>query len=164
MLPDSWSHQDIGAVGFTGDTAFDAPSGTFSLKAAGADVWDTADGLHLAWRPLTGDGYILARVRGLQNSSSSAKAGVMIRESLSPGAANAFAAVTVGKGTAFQRRLSTGGVTTSTTGPVSGAPYWVKIERIGNTINAYSSPDGAIWTQVGSETFSMGPTILIGLG
>jgi hypothetical protein len=72
--------------------------------------------------------------------------------------------VSSSKGQAFQRRTVTGGVTTSTTGPTAGAVYWVKIERIGNTVNAYSSPDGAAWTLVGTDTVTLGPTMLVGLG
>ena len=39
-----------------------------------------------------------------------------------------------------------------------------EVERVGNTINAYSSADGATWNLVGSDTFAMGETILVGLG
>ena len=52
--------------------------------------------------------------------------------------------VSSSKGQAFQRREVGGGASVSTTGPANGAPYWVKLERIGSTINAYSSADGAI--------------------
>jgi hypothetical protein len=40
----------------------------------------------------------------------------------------------------------------------------VKLERIGSTINAYSSADGTTWSLVGSDTFTMGSSLLIGLG
>ena len=72
--------------------------------------------------------------------------------------------VSYSKGQAFQRREVGGGASVSTTGPANGAPYWVKLERIGSTINAYSSADGAAWTLVGSDTFTMGSAMLIGLG
>ncbi|MCU1382881.1 MAG: hypothetical protein JWL71_1578 [Acidobacteria bacterium] len=162
-LPDGWAHQDVGNVGFTGDTTFDAVSGTFSVKGAGNDVWGTADAFDFASRPLTGDGFIIARVRSLQNTSTSAKAGVMIRETLAPGSANAFMLVTQGKGTDFQRRQATGGSTVNLVGGTGTAPYWVKLERIGDTFNAYQSTDGATWTLVGSDTIAMGPTVYIGL-
>jgi hypothetical protein len=162
-LPGGWSHQEVGNVGFTGDTTFDAASATFSVKGAGADVWGAADAFHFASRPLTGDGFIIARVRSLQNTSSSAKAGVMIRESLAPESANAFMLVTQGKGTDFQRRQSTGAATVNQVGGSGKAPYWVKLERIGNTFNAYQSVDGATWTLVGSDTIPMAATVYIGM-
>jgi phosphatidylserine/phosphatidylglycerophosphate/cardiolipin synthase-like enzyme len=162
-LPDGWSHQEVGNVGFTGDTTFDAASGTFAVKGAGNDVWGAADAFHFASRSLTGDGFIIARVRSIQNTSSSAKAGVMIRESMAPGSANAFMLVTQGKGTDFQRRQTTGASTLNLVGGTGKAPYWVKLERIGDTFNGYQSADGATWTLVGSDTIVMGSTVYIGL-
>jgi regulation of enolase protein 1 (concanavalin A-like superfamily) len=162
-LPDGWLHDDIGAVGFTGDTAFDPVSGTFSVKAAGTDVWGAADAFHYAYRALNGDGFIVARVRSLQNTSTSAKAGVMIRESLAPDAANAFMLVTQGKGTDFQRRLTPGAATVNQVGTANKAPYWLKLERIGHTFNAYQSADGAAWTLVGTDTIAMGTSVYIGV-
>jgi phosphatidylserine/phosphatidylglycerophosphate/cardiolipin synthase-like enzyme/regulation of enolase protein 1 (concanavalin A-like superfamily) len=163
-LPDGWSDAGIGAVGFTGGTSFDVPSGTFTVKGAGNDVWGTADAFHYAYRALNGDGFIVARLRSLQNTSSSAKAGVMIRESLAAGAANAFMLVTQGKGTDFQRRQATGAQTVNQVGTATAkAPYWVKLERIGNTFNAYESLDGATWTLIGTDAIPMGTSVYIGL-
>ena len=163
-LPDGWTHQEIGAVGFTGDTAFDAATGSLIVKGAGNDVWGSADAFHFAYRVMNGDGFIVARVRSLQNTSTSAKAGVMIRESLSPNAANAFMLVTQGKGTDFQRRQATGGLTVNQVGtPAAKAPYWVKLERIGDTFNAYESADGATWTLIGTDTITMATSVYVGL-
>jgi phosphatidylserine/phosphatidylglycerophosphate/cardiolipin synthase-like enzyme len=163
-LPAGWSHADIGNVGFTGDTTFDGTSGTFTVKAAGSDVWNAADSFHFAYRALSGDGFIVARVRSLGNTSPSAKAGVMIRETLDPGSVNAFMTVTPSKGTAFQQRQTPGAATIATAGTMNKAPFWVKLERIGNTFNAYQSADGGTWTLVGTGTIAMGTTVYIGLG
>ena len=43
------------------------------------------------------------------------------------------------------------------------APYWVKLERIGTTVNAYESADGITWTLVGSDTVAMDAAVYIGL-
>ena len=40
----------------------------------------------------------------------------------------------------------------------------MKLVRAGNLITGYESPDGVDWTVVGSDTFTMGSTVLIGLG
>lgn len=65
-------------------------SGTFTVNGAGAGVNNgaTTDAFHFVYQPLPGDGTIVARVVSLQGSS--AQAGVMIRESLSWGATNAY--------------------------------------------------------------------------
>jgi hypothetical protein len=162
-LPGGWMHADIGDVGFTGDATFDAASSTFSVKAGGADVYGAADAFHYVYRTLTGDGFIVARLKSLQNTSTAAKGGVMVRETLEPGSPNAYMQVMQGKGTAFQRRQTPGGTTLNTAGTLNKAPYWVKLERIGHTFNAYQSADGATWTLVGTDTVVMGQTVYIGV-
>src|SRR5262249_54113985 len=137
--PNPWSHQDIGAVGVPGDAAFDATTGVLTVSGAGADVWGAADALHYAYQPLTGDGRIVARVTSVQNTNVWAKAGVMIRDTLDPGSAQAFMLVSFSKGLAFQRRDTANGASVNTSGAMAAAPYWVMLDRTGNTINAYQS-------------------------
>ena len=44
------------------------------------------------------------------------------------------------------------------------APCWVRLVRQGSLVTAYKSPDGAAWSEVGSESIKMGRRIFIGLG
>jgi regulation of enolase protein 1 (concanavalin A-like superfamily) len=162
-LPSPWTHQDVGAVGAAGNAWYAASTSTVVVKGAGADIYGTADAFHFVYQPLNGDGTITARVTGVQNTNAWVKAGVMIRETLDPGSAQGLMHVSYSKGQAFQRRTVGGGASTSTAGPISGAPYWVRVRRIGSTITAYSSPDGATWTQVGTDTIAMGSNVLVGL-
>jgi hypothetical protein len=161
---DSWTHQDIGAVGVAGSATYSSSTSTFTVTGAGADVWGTADALQYAYVPLAGDGRIVARLTSVQHVSAWTKAGVMIRETLSPGSAQAFMLVSAGKGLAFQRRRATGSISVTTAGAAAKAPYWVRLDRAGNTITAYQSPDGAAWTLVGTDTIPMAATVYVGLG
>ncbi len=158
-----WGHQDIGTVGAAGNASFDGSTNTFSVKGAGADIWNAADAFQFAYRPMTGDGVAIARVATVQNVASWTKAGVMIRETLDANSTNAYMLVSAAKGLSFQRRLTTGGATVSTAGALVAAPCWVKLERIGNTFNAYVSGDGASWTLVGSDTVAMAANVWVGL-
>lgn len=161
-LPSGWSTVDVGAVGATGSAS--GSGGSFTVSGAGADVWGTADAFRFAYTSLTGDGTIVAQVTSVQYVASWTKAGVMIRETLDPSSRHAFMLVSAGKGLAFQRRVATGGLSTSTAGPVATAPYFVKLTRAGTTITAYASADGAAWTFVGSDSFSNLPsTVYVGL-
>jgi regulation of enolase protein 1 (concanavalin A-like superfamily) len=162
-LPVPWSHQDVGAVGVAGGASYDGAQSIFTLNGAGADVWGTADAFHFASQPWSGDLRIIARVISVQNMQAWTKAGVMLRESLTAGSAHASMFVSAAKGLAFQRRVSAGATSVSTAGPLSGAPAWVKIERIGATFNAYSSTDGVSWVLVGSDTIPMDSTVYVGL-
>jgi regulation of enolase protein 1 (concanavalin A-like superfamily) len=162
-LPGNWSHQDIGAVGVAGDASFDTQTSTFSVRGAGADIWGSADAFHFAYQRVSGDTRIVARVDEVENVDAWTKAGVMIRGSLDPSAPQALMLVSAGKGLAFQRRLSAGGTSVSTSGASKAAPYWVRLDRIGSTITAYQSTDGALWSLVGSDTIAMGADVFVGL-
>jgi hypothetical protein len=156
-----WSDQDIGAVAATGSaTSADC---NWTIVGSGVDIWDYADEFHYVYQTLSGNGQIVARVVSVTNTDLWAKAGVMIRETLDTASRHAMMVVTPGNGTAFQRRTSTGGVSTHTAGSVVTAPYWVKLVRRGNTFTGYESPNGSAWTQVGTDTVSMASSIYIGL-
>jgi len=71
--------------------------------------------------------------------------------------------VSYSKGLAFQRREATGASSVNTAGASVVAPYWVRLVRAGNAFSAYSSPDGATWTLVGTDTIPMASTVYVGL-
>jgi tripartite motif-containing protein 71 len=161
QLPAGWSTGDVGKVGIPGRAFF--LNGTFTLNGSGADIWGSADGFRFVYRELTGDTQIIARVASLEKTSSFAKGGVMIRQSLAANSMHAMMDLTPGNGAEFSRRSAAGGSTTVTSrsGPV--APYWVKLVRSGNTFTGYISSDGGSWTQVGSSTIAMTASVLVGL-
>ncbi|MHC4367277.1 MAG: discoidin domain-containing protein, partial [Planctomycetota bacterium] len=156
----------------------EAPAGTFTVTAEGADIWNQADEFHYVYKQLTGVGSIVARVDSVANTDPWAKSGVMIRDTLDAG--SAFAAVyitpanadgTPTQGCRFQARTDAGVNATSDTSVATAeqmaitAPYWVKIERdvAGNFRGSYSS-NGAAWTSmVWRPAVSMGSTVYIGL-
>ena len=113
-LPNGWATADIGSVGAAGSASGSA--GSFTVTAAGADIWGTADALRYVYLPLTGDGAIVSQVNSIQPVANWTKAGVMMREALSASSAQAMMIVSANKGLAFQRRVVAGGVSTSTGG------------------------------------------------
>jgi hypothetical protein len=160
-LPEPWEHGDVGAVATRGDASF--ADGAFTV-AGSLDIWGKADGFHFVHRPLAGDGQVVARVLSVQDTSNHAKAGVMIRESLDPGARHATLVVTPGEGTQFLRRKEAGGVTTNTNPMRNGGkfPYWVKLVRKGDEFTAFESLDGRDWALVGAETIPLGRPAVAG--
>ena len=161
-LPSPWTSQNIGNTAITGSASYS--NGTFTVQGSGADIGGTADAFRYVYQPLNGDGTITARVATLQlKSDVAAKAGVMIRESLTAGARNVGVFVTRSNGVTFQRRLTTDGSTTSTAGAAVAAPYWVRLVRSGNTLSGYQSSDGVNWVFVGSDTVSMTANVYVGL-
>jgi len=156
-----WSAQDIGAVAAPGSAG--AAGSAFTVRGSGADIWGSADELQFVHRKLAGDGAITARVASLDATHEWAKAGVMIRESLAPGAKHAFVLVSAAKGLAFQRRISTGGSSASTSGGAGAAPRWLRLTRASSTVTAFASSDGTSWTKIGSASISMATDVYIGL-
>ena len=162
-LPNGWSSRDIGAVGAAGNATYDDAAGRFTVSGSGADIWGTSDEFRFAFTTMTGDGSIVARVASLTNEDAWTKAGVMMRESLTASSAQAMMVVSSAKGLAFQRRTTTGGESTNTSGGAGTAPYWVKLSRTGNSFSAFVSTDGSTWRLVGSDTIAMGSSINVGL-
>src|SRR4029077_766827 len=114
---------------------------------------------------MNGEGKMGARGSTQQNTDPQAKAGVMIRETLAPGAANAAVVVMPTNAVQFQRRVSTNGtsVYSRATGAGIVVPYWVKLIRFGNVFTAYHSADGSTWKALGTSTIPMSSNVLIGL-
>jgi hypothetical protein len=156
QVPGAWAARDIGSPTPTGSSAYDESSQIFTVNAGGADIWGTSDKFRFVYRPLIGDGEIIARVDSITQADQWSKAGVMIRSSLTPGAAHALAIVSAGKGVAFQRRTKDGGPSTNTAGPVSTAPRWVRLMRVGTHVMAYTSSTGSSWTEIGSDIIALG--------
>lgn len=162
-LPYGWLSQDVGSVGVTGNATYSG--GVYTVAGSGSDIWGSADGFRYASQAITGDCDIRARVTSQTNTHEWARAGVMIRESLDAGSKHANMFVTPGHGFDFQYRGSTGGGSSSVTGPaLNAAPNnWVRLVREGNFFTAYASADGNSWTTIGSTTVTMGSTVYAGL-
>ena len=158
-----WSTQDVGAVGFAGETDLSSDPAIIGLRGSGADIWGTADAFAFHSTLWTLDGTITARVRSIQNTDVWAKAGVMFRETLSPGSKHVMLIVSPGKGIAMQYRSATGGASSQIAQQAGMAPEWVRITRAGNTFTGYASEDGVTWRTVGAVTIAMSGDAYAGL-
>ena len=160
-LPSSWTGADIGANTAGADISHDG--GTFRVKGAGADIWGRADSFQFAYRALEGDGEIVARVSALSNTHPWAKAGVMIRSGLKADAPHAALTLTPNNGAWFIQRGAVGAETSVVASRSKNLPRWVKLSRQGETVRAYTSPDGSSWTSVGAKTLELGARAYVGL-
>ncbi len=132
-LQSPWNHVDLGNTGYQGDAIFDG-LGTFTVRGSGADIWGTADAFHFLYQPLMGDGAVLERVASQTNVNAWAKAGGMIRESLTAGSTHGMAFVSPTNGLVFQGRTATGGGSFGQPAAAGQAPFWTKVERRGEMI------------------------------
>jgi hypothetical protein len=118
---------------------------SFAMSGEGTDIWGTADQFRFAYKTLTGNGSIIARVDSLQNTNVWAKAGVMIRNTLDANSVHAMTIMAASGTSSFQRRTTRGGTSLGTDNTNIGFPYWVKISRSGNTLTSQRSADGVNW-------------------
>ena len=160
-LPRGWSDADIGDVGLPGETSF--LNGNFHLLASGSDIWENADAFRFTFKPLTGDGQIIARIQSFQYTDPWAKAGVMLRENVSTGAKYTFVGFTGQGGSVFQSRATTDALSASTDGPATKMPHWLKLVRAGDIFTRYVSDDGTTWELIGSATIPMSKNLVVGL-
>ena len=137
-----------------GREQFFAPTHPGRVPAQSADLWQS-----------TALPCLVVKVATQENTSSSAAAGVMIRDTTDPSSKHASMLSTPGNGVFFQRRLATGGATSQTilAGARITASYWMKLVRSGDTLTGYWSSTGTSWSPLGSDTISMGANVLIGV-
>jgi len=166
-----WTRSGIGSLSlwFRGHAASvgsfaEAPAGTITMTAAGANIWGAADEFHYAYKTLNGPGSIIAKVESITDTHAWAKGGVMVRDTLEPGSAHGTMFLTSAQGLAFERRNETGGNTTRDRQTGITAPYWVKIEvEAAGAVRTSYSADGVAWTELARDAIAMDGPVHIGL-
>ncbi|WP_235505838.1 alginate lyase family protein [Variovorax sp. Root411] len=168
-ITSGFSSADIGSASPAGVATY--ANGKWTVQGAGNDIFrGTQDASHFVYKALTGNSAIVAKVDSVQNTSPAAVAGVMMRTSLEPYAPHASMAIaSSGQAKQNMQGLAVYGgsnYANKAMGIASSTPsYWVKLERIGNIITGYVSPDGTNWaaTNVGRIVAPVPDTIYVGL-
>ncbi|WP_160164152.1 M4 family metallopeptidase [Nafulsella turpanensis] len=164
--PAPWAIADVGSVGEPGTICY--IDGKFELNGSGSGIGDKADAFYFTYQELTGDGELIARVNALENTSSEAKAAVMVRENLQSGSMFAMAALVAnpnGTGTAarFEYRKTAGSKASGGAYQSVSTPEYIRIVRTGSQVSAYVSETNGNWVLLGSSKINFGATIYVGL-
>jgi ABC-type transport system involved in multi-copper enzyme maturation permease subunit len=143
---------------------------SFAVGPAGEPV---ADSFYFVRQPLTGDGSITVRVTSMTGLLPPfklpatpngpfdtrpgvepwAKAGIIIKSSLTEGSPYAAMMVAVGHGVRMQWNYT--GDTPGLAGAVGPTnPRWLRLTRSGDVLTGFDSADGTHWTEVGMVTLS----------
>ncbi|MGJ7498651.1 discoidin domain-containing protein [Variovorax sp. RT4R15] len=168
-ITSGFSSADIGGAAPASTATY--ANGKWTVQGAGNDIfWSTQDACHFTYKAITGNSAIIAKVESVENTHPAAVAGVMMRTSLEQGAPRAWMAVASnGQAKQNMQKLAVYGGSNYGTKAFniasSTASYWVKLERIGNIITGYVSPDGTNWaaTDVGRIDAPVPDTIYVGL-
>lgn len=159
VLPAGWASTDLGWSPLPGQATH--TDGTFRVTGGG-DLWGDADRFHFAYAALDGDGTITAELTGFEADQPWAKGGLMVRSALSSGAAHAALYLTPGHGLQMQARPVAGSGSVAVAGTPGQAPTWLRLQRQGPTVTAYTSEDAASWRFVGTVDAAFGETVYVG--
>ncbi len=161
-LPVDFTSQDIGSVRRPGSATCD-PNGLFTIRASGYGAWGPRDSFHLASTPMSGDGQIIARLTGVDDSHGQMVAGIMIRQNLAPDATMAGTTIYPAGEVRLSRRPQSM-LPEFRNAADPGRRPWLRLTRNGDRFAAYCSADGMYWDFVDSQTIPMQDPVLIGLG
>ena len=161
-LPSPWQSSSIGLPAIPGSVSDSA--GTFTVNAAGTDLYGTSDQLEFAYQSVSAVNTFGAHVASETNTSSWARAGLMVRATTDPASPYYGVFVTPGNGVVVQWRSAQGGKTAQV--KVAGtAPTWLQIGVSGGVYTAYTSSDGVTWTAIAGSatTLSLPGPVLVGM-
>jgi hypothetical protein len=116
---------------------------------------------------MNSDGFISARVVSESNTNAYAKAGIMFRDSLDPGATHVILDVKPDGFVEFLARSTTGGSTTYVGGVQTSFPVSLKLQRnddsAGSIFMAYALDASNTWQPIAWVQIPMGPNATAGL-
>ncbi len=180
MLPvakpvETLTNLGIGTVGTVGSSTYSA--GTWTAKGAGTGlpvpVLTNPDGFNFAFQKQTGDVVLVTKVDTVEGPSN-ARAGILIRESLAADSkyVGIFINAQGGVSSTWRGAAAWSKTNVSWNNPPRGylahgcfsAPYWLKMQRIGNRVTAFDSPDGVNWTALAEVEIPMNADAHVGIG
>jgi hypothetical protein len=144
---------DIGRVTPPGNLVYDSAADTYTVTAAGANLWSTVDAFHYVWKKVSGDVSLTADIDfpiKSGNPNPHRKALLMFRQSLDADGVYGDAAQHGSGLTALQYRLAQGAVTQDIELDIS-SPRRLRLEKRGDTITMFLSMSGEPLHQVGSS-------------
>jgi hypothetical protein len=166
VLAAPWSIQQIQPfAGVPGGSVTTPGTDTFQITGTGGstaggttgDMWTgNNDSFTYVSQPWAGDGVFTARLASFASTDSSAKAGIVFRETTNNGSRySAIYLLRKGDAWAQHKTATSGGsnnvnfFSASSTG--RGIPEWIRLVRQGDTFTCYHSENGSTWTTLGSS-------------
>ena len=153
---------DVGSPRIAGSTLYNAVSQEYLLSAAGVNMWGPRDEFQFAWKRMTGDFILQARVEFLGTGvDPHRKAGWIVRHGTEADSAYVDGVVHGDGLTSLQYRRSPGAVTEQTELPIKGADV-IQIERAGGTYIFSAARHGEPFTAV-QVAVDLGDAVMVGL-
>jgi Tol biopolymer transport system component len=157
-------HADIGETAIDGAVAYDAAAGTYRISASGANIWANTDAFQYVYTQRSGNLHLASDIEWIgQGTDPHRKAGLMIRQNLTPGSPYIDVMVHGDGLTSLQYREVQDGPTYQISSNVSG-PRRVRLEyEDGFAYMSVSGPDGALHHAGGNYRLALEGPYYVGL-
>ncbi|MEI7736376.1 MAG: LamG-like jellyroll fold domain-containing protein [Ferruginibacter sp.] len=160
--PTGWTKTDLGTATVPSELCYTPLNGNYKITSHASGLGGTSDNIPFIYKPLVGDGQIIARVNSVTNTWNYA-GGIMIRKSLAANSAFVFLNSLDARGV-FDIFRNTDGAGTGYHAVTGLAmPMWLKLLRESNTITAYYSLDSITWTTYQTFNLPLGNTVYVGI-
>jgi len=118
-------------------------------------IWGQNDAFRYVYQDnLSGDITLIARVDNLTANYGDTQAGITIRKNTDTNSANYGVFVYANGTIKVTYRSSTGAWSGQDYSGTGSVPKWLKLEKVGTTVTAFTSDNGATWTNVASENMN----------
>lgn len=145
-----WASADIGPVPIAGTTAI-VDKGLV-VRASGNDLCEAADAYRFVYHPVrTADFRLTAHITELQMASATSEVGIMVRESLEPGARYVAAFKMQFVRVKHSSRSAVGGLK-ACSDQNAGIPLWLQVTKRGDRFTTAFSMDAKSWTMLGEQS------------
>jgi regulation of enolase protein 1 (concanavalin A-like superfamily) len=140
---------DVGTASPAGSSSYN--NNVWTVTGGGTEILThAADGFHFVYKEVTGNFSIIAKVESVGGTALNARAGLMIRSDLTATSAQrAWIAIKSGKrAESFMHgwtEMRGGSNWEKPERTIPQESYWIKIDRVGDVIATYYSPDGVSW-------------------
>jgi hypothetical protein len=152
---------DIGTPERPGHAAHN--EGMFVVVGGGTGASGTNDSIHFLSHVATNDIDMIVRIADLETTETGSRAGLMLRESAYPGAISASIMITEAGDAVFSYRAQSNQPAIESISAGHSRNSWLRLQRSGNILTGYVSPDADDWQVIGSGSANAAPEILAGL-
>lgn len=160
-------HGDVGTVGaeYQGRVEYDAAKKSYLVAGSGENMWGGADAFQFAWKKLSGDVEVSAKITFLgQGKNPHRKAVVMVRQSLDADSAYADVALHGVGLTSLQYREEKGAITKEVQATVS-APKQIRLVKKGAIFTMWlAGEDGKFVLAGTSPAIALKEPFYVGIG
>ena len=134
------------------------------ITSRGMAIGGTSDQFQFSYQVVSGNFDLSVRLAGLSLSDTWAKAGMMARETLTPGRAFRRGAGHAAINGCFFEWRDPAKATNQSGGsfPDNYPNTWLRLNRVGNFFSGFASYDGQTWTLLASQTIALSNQLYLG--